>query len=115
MERATHDPDWEVTPRQVEAMLRAGTDVVLLDCRTPQELAIARIEGAVPVPLQEVGARLAELEAYEDRKVVTLCHHGVRSLRLAAVLRQQGFKDVKSMAGGIDVWSQEIDPSVPRY
>lgn len=107
--------EWEVTPRQVRAKLAAGDDVVLIDCRTPQEHAVARIEGAELVPLQEVGSRLSELEEYADREVVTFCHHGGRSLRLAAVLRQHGFENVKSMAGGIDLWSQDVDSSVPRY
>lgn len=107
--------DWEVTPRQVKALLDAGEDFLLIDCRTPQEHAAARIDGADLVPLNEVPARLPDLEAHADRKVVALCHHGSRSLRLTAFLREQGFEDVKSMAGGIDLWSQDIDPTVPRY
>lgn len=107
--------DWEVTPRQVKAMLRAGEDLLLIDCRTPKEHAIARIEGAELVPLQEVAAHLPDLEAHADRKVVAFCHHGARSLRLTAFLREQGFEDIKSMAGGIDLWSLDLDSSVPRY
>lgn len=115
MNQVTHDPDWEVSPRQVKTMLDAGADLVLLDCRTPREFAIARIAGAELTPLAEIESRLEELDAYADREVVTVCHHGVRSLGLTAMLREQGFASVRSMAGGIDRWSREVDPSVPRY
>lgn len=106
---------WEVTPRQVRAMREAGEAVTLLDCRTPAEHATAAIDGATLVPLQEAQAHTAELAAIRDRKVVVFCHLGVRSLRMAAYLRQLGFADVVSMAGGIDLWSRDIDASVPRY
>ncbi|MCE9589925.1 MAG: rhodanese [Planctomycetes bacterium] len=108
-------PDWEVTPRQVKAMLDAGDDFVLIDCRTPGEYQVTRVEGSVLVPLQEVAARLPELEKYRDQKIVVNCHHGVRSLRMTAALRQQGFEDVKSMAGGIDLWAMDIEPGMKRY
>jgi rhodanese-related sulfurtransferase len=108
-------PDWEVTPREVRRMREAGEELVLIDCRTSQEHHVAHVEGAELVPLHEVGQRLHELDDWRHRKIVTLCHHGVRSLQLAMLLRQRGFTDVKSMAGGIDLWSLDIDPRVPRY
>jgi len=107
--------DWEVAPRQVRKMMDDGDDFVLLDCRTPQEHEIGRIEGAKLVPLQELQSRLIELEAYEDKPIVVYCHHGGRSLQMTALLRQAGFEDVRSMAGGIDLWSVDVDPRVPRY
>lgn len=111
---------WEVTPRDVKALMDAGRigeggDVLLLDVRTPAELAAAAIEGAVAVPMQELRAALPDLEAYADGPVIVSCHHGGRSLQVTAFLREQGFEDVKSMAGGIDVWAREIDPSLARY
>lgn len=108
-------PDWEVSPREVRRRLDAGEDLVLLDCRTPREHAAARIEPAELVPLQDLGARLWELDRYHDRCVVVFCHHGVRSLQMTAALRREGFADVRSMAGGIDLWSVAVDPRVPRY
>ena len=111
---------WEVTPRQVKALIDAGRigvdgDVLLLDVRTPAELEAAAIGGATAVPMQDNRSALPDLEAYADGPVIVSCHHGGRSLQVTAFLRQQGFDDVTSMAGGIDVWARDIDPSVPRY
>ncbi|MEX0654397.1 MAG: rhodanese-like domain-containing protein [Phycisphaeraceae bacterium] len=109
------DRDWEVTPRDVQAMRQRGDRFVLLDCRRPEEHAYARLDGATLVPLQELPQRVAELEAHKDERVVVYCHHGRRSLHATALLRQAGFSNVQSMAGGIDLWSRGIDPDVPRY
>ena len=106
---------WEVTPREVRRMLEAGEPFTFIDCRTPREYEAARIEGAKLVPLQALGERLEELEKHKGEKVVVHCHLGGRSLQMAAILRQQGFEDVTSMAGGIDLWSRDVDADVPRY
>jgi len=111
---------WEVTPREVKALIDAGRvgaggDVLLLDVRTPAELAAAAIDGATALPMQEIRMALPDLEAYADGPVIVSCHHGGRSLQVTAFLRQQGVEDVKSMAGGIDVWARDIDPALPRY
>lgn len=92
-----------------------GAPPLLLDCRTPEEHATARIAGAILVPMQELPERLAELEAFRQATVVVHCHHGMRSLRVARWLRDQGFSRAVSMRGGIEAWSLEIDPAVPRY
>ena len=65
------------------------------------------------IPLAELTARLHELDDTEE--IVVLCHHGIRSARVASFLAQNGFPKVANLAGGIDSWSAEIDPSVPRY
>lgn len=88
---------------------------LLLDCRTPEEHTIARIEGAVLIPMQEIPERLGELEPWRDKPIVVHCHHGVRSLRVMRFLREKGFSQAQSMKGGIDAWSLEVDPSVTRY
>lgn len=108
-------PEWEVSPRQVRAMLDAGEGVTLLDCRMPGEHAVAKIAGATLVPMPDLPGRLGELDELTDRKVVVFCHAGVRSMRVTAFLREQGFEDVSSMAGGIDLWSVTVDGDVPRY
>jgi rhodanese-related sulfurtransferase len=113
-------PDWEVTPRDTRSAMRAGEAdrPVLLDCRRPDEWDRARIEGAVLIPMADVERRADELETDDgrrDRPIIVHCHHGARSLRVAATLRALGFTDVRSMAGGIDLWSIDIDPRVPRY
>ena len=99
------------------ALHPAGADspALLLDCRTPEEHATARIAGAVLISMQELPTRLAEIEAWRDAPIVVHCHHGMRSLRVARWLREQGFAQAQSMAGGIDAWSETIDPTVPRY
>lgn len=111
-------PDWEVTPRQVHGMLANRTPFILLDCRRPEEHEFNRIAGDVFIPMSEVERRADELEDEEggrETPVVVYCHHGHRSLRVAAALRALGFSDVKSMAGGIEAWSVGVDSAVPRY
>jgi rhodanese-related sulfurtransferase len=107
--------DWELTPREVRDLRTSEARVVLVDVRTAQERAIACIAGSVHVPLPEIESRAEELRAHEEDLLVTVCHHGVRSLRAAAALRRAGFDNVRSMAGGIHLWSMDIDPSVPIY
>lgn len=109
------DPDWELSPREVQAKRDAGEQLVLLDVRNDAEVAAASVAGAVHVPMGEVPSRLPQLEAYAEQPVVVMCHRGQRSMQVTAFLRQQGFEDVRSMAGGIDAWSLAVDPSVPRY
>lgn len=115
------DPDWEVTPRNVRDRLadpKAHGPILLVDCRTHEEIAIARIEGALHIPLAELPSRFNELdlEDNDDQNptVVIHCHHGRRSLSAASLLKQAGI-NARSMAGGIELWSIDIDPTVPRY
>ncbi len=107
--------DWEVTPQRLAAEMAGDHTLLLIDCRTPEEHAVARIDGAVLVPMGEIPSRLEELEAHRDARIVIHCHRGQRSLRVAAFLREQGFSDVWSLAGGIDAWSTGVDSSVARY
>jgi rhodanese-related sulfurtransferase len=95
-----------------------AADFVLLDCRREDEWRTARIDGAVLVPLAEIPMRLDEVEGPDgdrDRPIVVHCHTGKRSLKATALLRAAGFTDVRSMAGGIELWSIDVDPTVPRY
>lgn len=111
-------PELEVSPREVQEARTTGRPLVLYDCRTPPERDIAKIDDdTIFIPMQELGERVAELEPFRDgaAPLIVYCHHGVRSLRVAAWLQQQGFPHAKSMAGGIDGWSNAIDPSVPQY
>ncbi len=93
-------------------MLAAGEDFHFIDVREPGEYAVARIEGARLIPMGQIPAHLSELD--DDREVIVMCHHGVRSLHVANWLHQ---KDVsaRSMQGGIELWSLSVDPTVPRY
>lgn len=105
--------DLEIEPREVSQMLARGTEFLLLDVREPWEHATARIEGSVLMPMRDVPAYAARLAGAEA--IVLYCHHGMRSLDAAAWLRTQGIGGARSMAGGIDRWSIDVDPNVPRY
>ncbi len=107
--------DWEITPRDARAALSNPDAPILLDVRLPHEIETASVDGAVVIPLQELPSRLDELEHAQDRPIITMCHHGRRSLRAASILRNAGFGNVRSMAGGIDLWAIDINPDVPRY
>lgn len=111
------DVPLEVSPREAAEVLAAGGDPppILLDCRTPEEHAVARIEGAVLIPMQEIAGRIGELDGWRGRTIIVHCHHGVRSLRVTQWLRERGFPRATSLRGGIDAWSSQIDPSVPIY
>jgi rhodanese-related sulfurtransferase len=105
----------EVEPQEVKAGLDKREDILLVDCREADEHATARIDQAKLLPMSELAERVGELLSHRERPVVVHCHRGGRSLRVTKWLREQGFSHVQSMAGGIDRWSLEIDPSVPRY
>ncbi len=108
--------DYEITPRQVKEKLDSGVRVTLIDVREPMEHQICSIEGAHLIPMNTIPARVQSLEAAADESlVVVFCHHGMRSMSVVNWLRQQGVENCQSMAGGIDLWSAEIDASVPRY
>jgi molybdopterin/thiamine biosynthesis adenylyltransferase/rhodanese-related sulfurtransferase len=108
-------PDWEVTPREVKAALDRGDKFVFIDCRLPNEYQITHIEGAKLLPLQHLGQRINELTPHKDEKVIVHCKVGGRSMQFTQALRQAGFKDVKSMAGGILLWNKDINPGGPQY
>jgi rhodanese-related sulfurtransferase len=90
---------------------------LLLDVREPWETRLARIgpgrADALEVPMMQVPQRLAEIDT--ARSVVCICHHGVRSAQVVAFLVQQGHPSVYNLSGGIDAWSRDCDPNVPRY
>ena len=103
----------EVTPREVKDMMDRGEKFLFVDVREKWEFDTSWIQGAVLVPMREIPANLSKFE--EADQIVLFCHHGIRSLDAAAWLRSQDIPGAKSMAGGIDRWSAEIDPGVPRY
>ncbi|MDB5327676.1 MAG: rhodanese/MoeB/ThiF domain protein [Phycisphaerales bacterium] len=109
------DPDWEITPRDLKKKLDKKEDFVFIDCRLPNEAGITKIEGGTLIPLQQLGARIGELRGKENEEVVVYCRSGGRSLQFAQVLKQQGFKNVKSMAGGVLLWNTDVNPGGPQY
>jgi rhodanese-related sulfurtransferase len=105
----------EISARDLAAQVAAKeAGLVLLDEREPWEIAAAQISGSKSMPMGEVPSRAFQ-ELDPEAHIVTVCHAGVRSLNVAAWMRNQGFDKVQSLSGGIDGWSLEIDPAVPRY
>ncbi len=109
----------EITPSDLAALREnpeAGS-IRLIDCREEDEYHVCRIEGAELIPLSrfvlEAPARL--LRSEDPRPLVVYCHHGMRSMHATVFLRERGRPDTWSLAGGIDLWSQRVDPGVPRY
>ena len=104
-------------PQWLDTLARDGTVPVVLDVREPWERTTASVVAQgfelVSIPMGSIPSQFGTLDP--SRPVACLCHHGVRSLRVAAYLVQQGFDNVSNITGGIDAWSHELDPSVPVY
>lgn len=105
--------DVEISAQELRRERGRKPNLLLLDVREPREADIARIEGSQLIPLRELPRAIPHLPA--DAEIVTLCHHGLRSLKARELLKGAGFAKVRSLAGGIDAWSREVDQGVPRY
>ncbi len=107
----------EIEPTSVKAMMDSKKSFKLVDVREPSEYGICKIEGSILIPLGDVKARdqalLNGLDPADE--IITHCHHGVRSLTAAEILKEMGFTNVKSMSGGIDEWSVQVDKNIARY
>lgn len=106
-------PVEEISPARFEERRNQGELWQLLDVREAWELDVARLPHAIHIPMAEIPGRLDEL----DREVplAVLCHGGVRSARVAGFLQQAGFAPIANITGGIDRWSQDVDPTIARY
>ncbi len=105
--------DWEISARELAALLKDGDSPRLVDVREPHELAISSIHGAENIPLGLLAARLTELDP--AREIVLFCRTGQRSQRALELLRSAGFRKVKNLTGGINAWAREVDPGLPVY
>jgi sulfur-carrier protein adenylyltransferase/sulfurtransferase len=103
----------DIDVKEVKAKLDRGDDFVLVDVREPHEWQIGRIEGAKLIPLGEVPKRMGEL--HPDDEIVVHCKMGGRSAQAVEFLKQNGYKNARNMRGGILAWSDQVDPSVPKY
>ena len=111
-------PDPSETAEISVTDLRALLDedqVRLIDCREEDEHLLCRIEGATLIPLQQIPESVGAVRGEGDRPIVIYCHHGMRSMHATQFLRGKGLADTFSLRGGIDAWSVEVDPEVPRY
>jgi rhodanese-related sulfurtransferase len=105
----------QLNVRELAAKLAAKEPVYLVDVRQPWEHDAAALPNSVLVPLNELINRTDELHPAEGSMIVVYCHLGIRSLSGAALLENAGFKNVVSLAGGIEAWSLQVDPTIARY
>ena len=105
--------EWEITPVELKKKMDGNESFVLLDVREPHEVDICRIPGSKLIPLGQIQARVNELNTADD--LVVHCKSGVRSGKAVDFLKTVGFKRVKNLKGGILAWSDQVDPSVPKY
>ncbi|SHK35253.1 rhodanese-like domain-containing protein [Hymenobacter psychrotolerans] len=104
----------ELTPEDLHARLQRGENIQLVDVRQPEEYAYCRIEGSELIPLGELARRADEVA--DDRPVVLICHHGVRSMQALAYLQHRHeLTNLLNLRGGIHAWSLRVDPSVAVY
>ena len=105
---------------QLRAFAAVEPRTLLLDVREPWEVQLARIQlpqvATLHIPMNDIPQRLEELDALDtSQPVVCICHHGVRSAQVVAFLQHRGHPRVYNLAGGLDAWSTEVDPAIPRY
>jgi rhodanese-related sulfurtransferase len=105
----------QMHPETLAKKLAAGEPVYLLDVREPWEHATAQLPDSTLIPLGELPERVAEVDPPPGATVVVYCHHGIRSVSGAAILEMNGIREAFSLSGGIEAWSELIDPTVPRY
>lgn len=103
----------DISPSEIAALCAAGETWQVLDVREPWEIEIASIPLSIRIPMADIPARHAELDA--SQPVAVLCHSGGRSAKVADFLATHGFSRVVNIAGGIDAWAREVDNSLPRY
>ena len=104
----------ELTPREAADLLQAKpSNTILLDVREPMELELASVQGALHIPMNEIPARLDEID--KGKTIICLCHSGGRSAQVAAFLEHRGYPSVINLVGGIHGWSLEVDERIPTY
>lgn len=112
-DEAKMDNQFEIDPKELQAELKSGRKIKLIDVREPHELQISHIEGAELIPLGEVAGRLSELDTADE--IVVFCRTGGRSGRAVELMLSAGFRKVKNLVGGINRWVDEVDPAQPKY
>ena len=113
LEDEASDPESDITPHDLKEWLDRGEEISVLDVREPHEFEICRIPGSTLIPIGQLQSRVGELD--RDSHIVAHCRSGVRSAKAVKLLREAGFPRVENLAGGILAWSDEVDPSVPKY
>lgn len=103
----------QLAPAQLKQRLDRGDALVVVDVREPWEVAVCALPGARHIPMREIPAQAATLP--RDADLVLLCHHGVRSQYVASFLERLGFEKLYNLAGGIDAWAKDVDPTMAKY
>ena len=103
----------EITPAELQARRAAGTAPLVIDVREAWELQLASIPGVMHVPMNEIPAKLGELDKHGE--IVVMCRSGGRSMQVAQFMARNGFESVANLTGGILAWSRDVDPSVAQY
>ena len=103
----------EIAPTALKALLESPQPPLVLDVRENWERAAARLPDTLDIPMMEIPQRLAELP--RERAIVVMCHGGVRSLKVAQFLAQNGFTQIANLTGGIHAWANDVDPGVGTY
>lgn len=101
------------TPEEIQQRLQSGEDLLLVDVREPEEICIAALPDALVCPMSRAAEWIDRLP--KEQPLIIFCHHGIRSMQVAMALTQRGHGNVTNMTGGIDRWSTQVDPGVPRY
>lgn len=104
-----------MTPLELAGKLNSSNPPRLLDVREPEEHTFVALPNSTLIRLGELLSRADEIEDWRDEQIVVYCHHGIRSAQAVAQLRAIGFADVENLSGGIDRWTNEVDPTLPRY
>jgi rhodanese-related sulfurtransferase len=104
--------DINITPQELQDLITNEANITLLDIRTHKEIKVASI-GGIHIPLNELSTRINELD--QKSHIIIYCHHGVRSLGAVGILQSHGFNQVQHLRGGIDAWSDIIDPCIKKY
>lgn len=105
----------EISVKELKKRLDNGEQPYILDIREAQELEIAKLNNSGHIPMSELGKRFEELNYVKNREIVVYCRSGARSANCVRFLRNQGFDQAINLTGGILAWSDEIDPSTPKY
>lgn len=103
----------EISPGELQLLLDSGQDYILLDVRQPWEFKICQLPNSINIPLNDLDKSVAQLP--DDKEIVTICHHGVRSKQAAIILEQSGYLKVVSLQGGVEAWARDINPTMERY
>jgi rhodanese-related sulfurtransferase len=104
-----------ITASELAGLLQLRDAPRLLDVREPEEFEIASLPGARLVPLGQIPASIEQIADWKDEAIVVYCHHGIRSMHAINFLTHAGFTNLANLSGGIDAWSREVDPKIPRY